>query len=207
MRLAMLVFIDESGDAGFKMAAGSSPVFALAMVIFDDHRDAIRTQKVILRALERLGIRPEFKFNKCRAELRDSFFAAVADCRFRMRAVVVRKEIVGSARLRNSPESFYHFFLKTMMRFDERALVDARVIVDGSGDRKFKRKLGAHIRQHLQRGAVTEVKFKDSRNEPLLQLADMCVGAIARAYRSDSKSTTRWSAYLSDRIDDLWEFA
>jgi hypothetical protein len=203
----MLIFIDESGDAGFKVAAGSSPVFALAMVIFDDHNEAMRTQNLISRALDRLGVRPEFKFNKCRSELRDSFFDAVADCRFRVRAIVVRKEAIRSARLRNNPDSFYRFFLKSVMRFDARILAGAKVIIDGSGDREFKRKLSAHIRQHLGRDSVSEVKLKNSRSEPLLQLADMCVGPIARAYRSDKKSTARWSAYLSDRIDDLWEFA
>ena len=30
----MLVFIDESGDPGFKVEKGSTPVFAVAMVIF-----------------------------------------------------------------------------------------------------------------------------------------------------------------------------
>jgi hypothetical protein len=32
--LGMLVFIDESGDPGFKLDGGSSPVFVAAMVIF-----------------------------------------------------------------------------------------------------------------------------------------------------------------------------
>ena len=32
----MLVFIDESGDAGFKLDRGSTNVFAVAMVVFDD---------------------------------------------------------------------------------------------------------------------------------------------------------------------------
>ena len=35
----MLVFIDESGDPGFKIEKGSSPVFVTAMVIFDEVGD------------------------------------------------------------------------------------------------------------------------------------------------------------------------
>ena len=36
----MLVFIDESGDPGFKLGRGSSPVFVVAMVVFDDRMEA-----------------------------------------------------------------------------------------------------------------------------------------------------------------------
>jgi hypothetical protein len=172
----MLVFIDESGDSGFSAEKGSSPVFALAMVVFDSHEEAARTQSLIVRTRVRLGVKPEFKFNKCRAELRDDFFDAVADCSFRVRAVVVRKAAVRSARLGSDKDSFYRFFLRRMMRLDDGLLTDARVIIDGSGDRQFKKNLSAFIRRHAQADAVRQISLKSSTSEPLLQLADMCVG-------------------------------
>lgn len=36
----MLVFIDDSGDPGFKIEKGSSSVFVIALVIFDDDLEA-----------------------------------------------------------------------------------------------------------------------------------------------------------------------
>lgn len=36
----MIVFIDESGDPGFKIESGSSEVFVLALVVFDDNLEA-----------------------------------------------------------------------------------------------------------------------------------------------------------------------
>lgn len=202
----MLVFIDESGDPGFKVAAGSSSVFVLAMVIFDDHGEAARTQTVIAAIRARLGVKPEFKFNKCRADYRDGFFDAISDRRFRVRAIVVKKELIWSGRLRSDVDSFYRFFLKSMMKFDDEALKDAKVVIDGSGDREFKRNLKAYIQRHVQTGAVSEIKLKNSRAEPLLQLADMCVGAIARSYRTDRRDPDRWSSRLGNRLEDLWEF-
>ena len=202
----MLVFIDESGDPGFKVATGSSPIFVLAMVIFDDHAEAVRTQALVAATLARLGIKPEFKFNKCRADLRDRFFDAVEHCRFRVRAIVVSKHAIRSQRLRSDTEDFYSFFLRSMMKFDDGVLHDAKVIIDGSGDREFKRNLGTYIQRHVQTGAVSQIKLKSSRAEPLLQLADMCVGAIARSYRTDRRDPGRWSRRLAGRIDDLWEF-
>lgn len=36
----MKIFIDESGDSGFKFDKGSSKFFTIAMVIFNDHDEA-----------------------------------------------------------------------------------------------------------------------------------------------------------------------
>jgi len=43
----MLVFIDESGCTGFKLNKGSSSHFVIAMVIFNDHKQAELTSQAI----------------------------------------------------------------------------------------------------------------------------------------------------------------
>ena len=60
----MLVFIDESGDPGFRTERGSSPIFAVAMVIFENGDDARATEEIIKGSMVDLGVRPEFRFNK-----------------------------------------------------------------------------------------------------------------------------------------------
>ena len=37
----MLVFIDESGDTGFKVKQGSSKYFIISLVIFEDNEEAL----------------------------------------------------------------------------------------------------------------------------------------------------------------------
>ena len=69
----MLVYIDESGDAGFKVDQGSSPVFVAAMVIFDDAEDAALTRGLIKGSAARQLHKGEFKFSKSRDEVRDRF--------------------------------------------------------------------------------------------------------------------------------------
>lgn len=73
----MLVLIDESGDAGFKITRGSTPFFVVVMVIFRDLAEAERTSNAIAEARDRLRVKPEFKFNKCSNIVRDGFFSAV----------------------------------------------------------------------------------------------------------------------------------
>jgi Protein of unknown function (DUF3800) len=202
----VLVFIDESGDPGFQIAEGSSPIFAVAMVIFDDHREAARSQSLILSAVTNLQIGREFKFNKCDHERRDEFFRVVKPCNFRVRAIVVQKEKIRSAKLRSEPQSFYSFFLKSMLRFDHRSLHDARIVIDGSGNALFRSKLKTYISTHSQPGAIKSIKMRESHREPLLQLADMVVGAIARSYRQDRADHMRWFNQLQPKIDDVWNF-
>ena len=45
----MLIFLDESGDAGFKFGQGSSSHFVIALVIFDSPLDAEETALHIKR--------------------------------------------------------------------------------------------------------------------------------------------------------------
>lgn len=201
----MLVFIDESGDAGFKLEKGSSPVFAAAMVIFRDTDEARRTDKIIRRALVDLRMKPEFKFSKSSDPVKRGFFDRVLECDFCVRAIVVRKEIIYSDRLKSEKEEFYRYFVKSMVQHDSGLLDGARVIIDGSGERIFRQDLQRYIKRSVGE-AVRSVKFKDSQRDPLVQLADMCVGAIARSYRTDRKDAGHWRRVLQPKINNVWDF-
>ena len=202
----MLVYIDESGDAGFRVERGSSPVFVAAMVIFQDADDAALTRDLIKGSAARLLHKGEFKFSKSRDEVRDRFFRAVAAAPFRVRAIVVEKALIHSAVLRSEKGSFYEFFVKQMLRHDNGRLTNARVIIDGSGDRAFRQKLSVAIRRKVRDGAIRNCRFSDSRTDPLIQLADMCAGAIARSFRTDRRDAHRWRDLLRPRLDDVWRF-
>jgi hypothetical protein len=203
----MLVFIDESGDAGFKVDKGSSPIFVVAMAIFDQDEHAKHAQSCIDACANDCNLgRSEFKFNKCSFELRDKFFAAVSDCTFKVRAIVVRKEIIFSPRLKAEKENFYEFFVKKMMQHDNDTLQNAKVIIDGSGEREFRRNLNTQLRRRLAKGAVKDIRFRDSQSDRLVQLADMCAGAIARSYRTDRDHPKRWRTMLRSKIHDVWDF-
>lgn len=203
----MLVLIDESGDAGFKLARGSTPHFVVAMVIFDDPKEAERTSAIIETARRDLRIKPEFKFNKCSAQVKDGFFGAIASCKFSVRALVVDKHKIYSDNLRENKDRFYNFFIKSLLQHDNDALVGARIKIDGSGDREFKRELGAYLRRESESGKIANVKFSESHRDNLIQLADMVAGAIARSYRQDDRSDhDRWRKMLSGKIQNVWDF-
>lgn len=202
----MLVFIDESGDPGFKTADGASPNFVAAMVIFRSPEAAISTQYIIENSAARKIHKPEFKFSKCRHDVRDEFFKAAKKCDFSVRSIVVQKDKIYSPRLTSDKERFYEFFVRQMMKHDNGTLHDAKVIIDGSGDRAFRQDLNLALRRRLNEGTIKDVRFKDSKSDVLVQLADMCAGAIARSYRKDRPDPWRWRTMLQPRIDDIWDF-
>jgi hypothetical protein len=202
----VLVFIDESGDAGFKLSKGSSPIFAVGMVMLENTEAAQKTQAVIDELKKKLGIKPEFKFSKSSDCVRDAFFAGVRGLPFKIRAIVVQKDLIYSPNLRTDKENFYRFFLKSMMKFNNGSLQHANVTIDGSGDKEFRRDLEKHLRRHTTPGAIAKIRLMNSKSDPLLQLADMCIGAIARSYRADKEDADRWRRGLSAAIEDVWEF-
>jgi hypothetical protein len=79
-------------------------------------------------------------------------------------------------------------------------------VIDGSGERTFRRDLRKHLVRHTAPGAIRDVRLKASHGDPLVQLADMCVGAVARSYRDDRSDPHRWRDMLKPKLDDVWEF-
>lgn len=200
----MLVFIDESGCPGFKFTRGSDPVFGIGMVIFADGDAARQTENTIAKLRVQLRHKTEFKFSRSSDRLRDGFFSGIAQCPFTLRALIVRKELLHSQHLRMHADSFYNYFVRMLMAHDNGTLTGARVRIDGSGDREFQRSLSTYLRRELG-GRIKDVKMSDSERDPLMQLADMCIGAVTRAER-DYQDRKRWKNMLGERIADTWHF-
>ncbi|MGH8145017.1 MAG: DUF3800 domain-containing protein [Rhodanobacteraceae bacterium] len=205
----MLVLIDESGDPGFKLARGSSSHFVIAMVIFDDEADAERASAAIQDLRTQLHLKTEFKFAKSHANVKDAFFECVCAYPFRVRAMVVDKSVIYSDNLRTRKELFYNYFVKLLLEHDNGRLVNARIKIDGSGDRHFKNELNVYLRHQLHRGQVRSIRFAESHRDNLIQLADMAAGAILRSYRGgDRAHANRWRRVLARRgkLADIWDF-
>lgn len=200
----MLVFIDESGCPGFKITKGSDPIFAIGMVVLTNTEDALVTENAIRDLHAWTGHKPEFKFSKCSNDVRDKFFAGVAALPFQVFAIVVRKDLIYSTALRTQTDKFYNYFLRLLIdgKVD---LADARIRLDGSGGRDFERALKAYLRRESSID-IADFRMVDSSRDQLAQLADMCVGAIARCYRENRDDPKRWRTVIRKRIADVWEF-
>lgn len=204
----MLVFIDESGCSGFKLEKGSTPFFVVVLVIFTDFKEAERTSARIAELRSKMKVKPEFKFSKCSDDYRTEFFTILAAYKFVVRAIVIEKARIYSPHLKSLPKSFYNYVVQSLLKHSGGRLKDARIKIDGSGNRIFREELNLYLRQRLPAGSVKRVKFADSKSDNLVQLADMCAGAIARSYpgRGKRPANWRWRELLRNRIEDVWNF-
>jgi len=204
----LLVLIDESGCPGFKLQKGSTPFFVVGMVIFKDFVQAQAASVAITELKQSLKINPEFKFSKTRPAIKDKFFDAICQYDFEVRALVVDKSKLYSPKLRHDTDSFYNYFVKSLMQYDNDVLLNASIKIDGSGDKEFKKALTSYLRQSIGQHKIKKFKFTDSKSDNLIQLADMVVGAIARSYSNNRKDGNRWLNVLrkKGKIKNIWDF-
>ena len=180
----MLVFVDESGDSGMKQKDGSSLRFVIAAVVFianlcDKSIDELRGKCF------RNGT-TEFKFNKCCRDYRVQFLEGVAEFEFLYFGFVLNKERLYGPGFQYK-EPFYKYASKLLFENAKPYLSNARVVIDGSGDRTFRAQLEKYLKGKINtdRDIIKKVKIAASHSNNLLQLADMVCGALARGFRTD----------------------
>ncbi len=207
----MIIFIDESGDPGFKTSKGSSPSFVISLIIFEDEIDAEETALKIKKLKRALGKRKEFefKFNKCNKEHRKVFLQSVAGCKYKIRSIVVIKKHIYSPFLRQTKMGFYNFVLKKVLENNNDSIIDAKVRLDASGEKTFRQSLTTYLRKNLNtknKKTMKNIRFRDSKKDVLIQLADMIVGSIRKFYDGDSKDAKEYRKIIQTNEEDCWEF-
>src|SRR3989338_2367553 len=208
----MLVFIDDSGDPGFKLDRGSTPVFVIACVIFDDELEAEKTA-VSIKELRRKIKKPdnfEFKFNKSNRELRLKFLKHIASFKLRVRAIVFEKKKIRSSELKTSKQSFYNYAIKMVLKHNFGTIKNAKLRLDGHGDRLYKREVIKYLRNELNNPnekIFQKLQFVDSRSNVLIQLADMVAGSIHRVHQVNKNDAKVYYSLIKKREDNLWNFA
>ena len=208
----MLVFIDDSGDPGFKIKKGSSLVFVIACVIFDDELEAEKTAVAIkeFRRKIKKSDRFEFKFNKANRNHRLQFLEHIIHYKFRIRAIIFEKVKVRSNELKTSKQSFYNYAIKMVLKHNSGTVKEAKIRLDGHGDRIYKQEVIRYLRKELndkENKVFRKIQFVDSKTNVLIQLTDMIAGSIHRKYETDKTDAKAYYSVIKKNIEDLWEFA
>lgn len=208
----MIIFIDESGDTGFKVAKGSSESFVIALVIFNTESDAEETAEIINNFKEEMkqSLRSEIKFNKLEKHERLAFLDRIKDCKFRVRTIIVNKEFVNTSNPKRNTKFYYRFFLEQLLEHNRNSIIDAQLRLDGLGERSFKRAMNTYLRQNLNKKTkekvMRDIQFVNSKNNSLIQLADMIAGSIHRYYQKDKNDSKVYKKVIKERIEEEWIF-
>ena len=138
----MLVFLDESGDAGRKLEKGSSHFFTVALVTFSDHEEATRCDERIRLLRSEMGLSAsfEFHFRDDSHKRRLAFLEAVSPYDFFYHAFVLNKDpskLYGKGfQYKNS---LYKYVCGLVFENAKPHRHRAIVVIDGSGDRVLRR--------------------------------------------------------------------
>ncbi|MEZ5307220.1 MAG: DUF3800 domain-containing protein [Pyrinomonadaceae bacterium] len=207
----MLVFVDESGDPGLKIDKGSSPYFVVTMIVFGDLSEAQSTDDHIKALRHSLGMRAEheFHFNKLSKHLRETFLKEVSQFDFVYFSIVINKRKLTGKGFQ-FPSSFYKYACKLVCSNAKEVLSDATLVIDGRGSREFKNQLAVYLRKHTNEPneyppCIKKVKIKDSKNNNLIQMADMICGAVAREFSGKLDATAyRHLVKQREKYVQLW---
>jgi hypothetical protein len=201
----MLAFIDESGDAGFKLEQGSSRFFTVALIIFEEHDEAIACDHRIGLLRRELGWndQSEFHFKRNSDKDRRAFLQAVAPYNFFYYRIVINKDpqkLWGEGF--KYKHSFYKYTCSLVFENAKDKLNQAIEVIDESGDLDFKRPLAKYLKSRIneeQRKIIKEVKMQRSRSNNLLQLADYIAGVINRSVQKDKKFAREYRKLIAHR--------
>lgn len=202
----MFVYLDESGDTGFRFDSGSSRYFVVALLLCPD---PLPLNGAIEDLRSELGYdaRYEFKFQKSSEDIRSRFLKLLTRHELLIRCVVVDKQVLAWSAMKKS-ETFYQYLLGLLLTNDDLRLADATLIIDQRArDKRNKQSLTTYLRRAAnESGAGTRkiktIRYHESHRDNLLQAVDMVAGALFTHYRDGNTSYTR---IIRSKIDDIWE--
>lgn len=188
----MLVFIDESGDTGFKIKQGSSRYFVISLVIFEDNDEALACDQRIQLLKKELKYPNnfEFHFKENSHKIRKAFLEALAPYNFFYYGIVINKDpqkLWGDGF--KNRESFYKYACGLVFENARAHFNNANIKIDNSGRKVFRSQLAKYLKSKINldgRDYIKKVKMERSRSNNLLQLADYIAGVINR-YVQDKK--------------------
>jgi hypothetical protein len=183
----MIIYIDESGDPGFKISKGSSRYFVLSGIIFRNENTVLRAVKDILEYKKSLKVSNyyELKFNKLNREERVGFLKKIEKNEFSIVALKIDKSIAPSVEELAIKELDYNYFLAKLL--GAIAIKDKTfdVRVDGSMNKAHKNMLKSYLRKCLPSQSTLKLQILDSKDNTLIQMVDVVTGCIRKSLTSD----------------------
>lgn len=181
-----LLFLDESGDTGFKFERGSSRLLVACLVGFDSDGEYAKSSAAlaVLRTQLRWDPSREFKFSAMNHRLKAQAIEAAGAGEFWFHAFALNKPKLWDNALRNK----HQMYRKVVGWLFENAVADAsgsHIVLDRCGNRDFYRMIHSQVRFSCvaaKQPPPTQFEDKESHESDGLQIADLVVGAVARLY-------------------------
>ena len=142
-----LVFIDDSGDPGFKDASSSRLIMAAAL--FTNPQEATTLSKRISQFRRSLGWRDdcEFKFAKVRKDIIVALLNIVINYDFQIYSAYIEKDCFERSQNTADKERECNWLIKKLLL--SMPISDAKIEIDGSFSKQYKQKAASYFRREL----------------------------------------------------------
>ncbi len=191
----MYVFIDESGDAGYKFESGSSRYFVVACLILRraEQVDLLRQSLNEIKFAFNWRFDQEFKFSKMKPALQARVLEGVDFATLCVRVFYIDKSEYPRGYLSHSE------MLKLSLQRISEDLVEAIVKIDGASGSSHKRIIGAFRPTSVpesQPRSFRSIRLVKSETEVLIQLADLVAGVARRSFSANREDKDFYRALL-----------
>lgn len=190
----MHIFIDDSGDGGFKFESGSSSHLVMAACVFRDPKQIQFLSQKMAQCAGMHRLSTEFKYAKTKEKVKDCFFDCTADVQYSIRTIFINKRIIYSDMFRDNPNALKSFAIRQLLTHGFGTIRQAKVIIDGQDTKAFGIPDQSYLMKMANKahpGTLSQVSWADSKQNVGIQLADMVAGAINRGIRTHKPSDTK----------------
>jgi len=144
----------------------------------------------------------EFKFRKDRPETKQLFFSTVRSLNFRVSIVILEKSKISDRDYLKNPSKLYNATILKAVKSLSCELDDLYVHIDGEAGKGYRHRVKTYFRQNLPKSILNDVDYRDSKDDVLVQLADMVAGA-ARHSVSDKPDAGLYLNLIKKHIDSI----
>jgi hypothetical protein len=207
----MQIFVDETGDPGFRIEDGSSRFFIVVLVIFEDHAEANRAKSALNNLKKEWEKKEsfEFKFTKLQRRDRLEVLEVANQFNYKIRAVVFDKVRMNELQLEHFKKNYYQYAIRSLLEHQDCRIQDSEIRIDSFGESYYREKLVNYFNEHLCSSPEETHKhliFQDSKFNVLIQLADLVAGSLRKSFNKATNDSQVYRDVFSDHEEDIKVF-
>ena len=199
------VFVDDSGDPGFKKSSSSHFIIAAVLLLDEDSKQLLDDAITLFRRNLGWHELDEFKFKTTNKKTLLKLIDFVKPFDFSAYAMVLDKSKIDPKDLPKNKASLYYYTIKELLL--KLNLANPVITIDGRAGKQYTKEIRTYIRQSLREKGVenSRIFIVDSRKNALIQLTDIVAGAVSRSYRTDKTDAQAYKKALGDKIVKIYE--
>lgn len=181
------LWIDESGDCGFKFNKGSSRFLVITAVYLIGENKNSDIEKAINKLKSELNLNQdyEFKFSRCKNTFKNDFFRIINNLDIQYKAIIVDKKNLKAPALRFQSQQLYCELVRRLLYDNDPPLEKSILVIDEATAKIHHKEFNRVLKKYLSKNIVSKIRQTRSRSNIMIQIADMIAGSIFRKYEKD----------------------